>query len=107
MSSSLFIQRFGKTKSLTKRSTKKYLEEALYRNLFKNGGSDVTVRQNVNQFIKSRKKAYKWEVDHTLKILRNRKCYAPALKVLFFFIFFLHFLDLNFVFLLYMMYDLA
>ncbi|XP_071716696.1 large ribosomal subunit protein mL101 (rPPR4) [Rutidosis leptorrhynchoides] len=81
MSSSLFIQRFGKTKSLTKRSTKKYLEEALYRRLLKDGGSDVNVKQNLNQFIKSRKKAYKWEVDHTLKILRNRKHYAPALKL--------------------------
>lgn len=81
MSSSLFIHRFGKTKSLTKRSTKKYLEEALYRRLLKDGGSDVNVKQNLNLFIKSRKKAYKWEVDHTLKILRNRKHYAPALKL--------------------------
>ncbi|KAL4574006.1 hypothetical protein LXL04_020828 [Taraxacum kok-saghyz] len=81
MSSSLFIQRFGKTKSLTKRSTKKYLEEALYRRLLKDGGSDVSVRQNLNQFLKSRKKAYKWEVDHTLKTLRSRKRYASALKL--------------------------
>ncbi|KAK9060236.1 hypothetical protein SSX86_020940 [Deinandra increscens subsp. villosa] len=81
MSSSLFIQRFGRTKSLTKRSTKKYLEEALYRRLLKDGGSDVSVRQNLNEFIKSRKKAYKWEVDHTLKVLRERKRYAPALKL--------------------------
>ncbi|XP_076883090.1 large ribosomal subunit protein mL101 (rPPR4)-like [Bidens hawaiensis] len=81
MSSSLFIQRFGRTKSLTKRSTKKYLEEALYRRLLKDGGSDVSVRRNLNEFIKSRKKAYKWEVDHTLKILRNRNRYAPALKL--------------------------
>ncbi|KAK1419993.1 hypothetical protein QVD17_29483 [Tagetes erecta] len=81
MSSSLFIKRFGKTKSLTKRSTKKYLEEALYRRLFKDGGSDVNVRQNLNQFLKSKKKAYKWEVDRTLKILRSRKRYAPALKL--------------------------
>ncbi|KAL8224562.1 hypothetical protein R6Q57_020037 [Mikania cordata] len=81
MTSSLFIQRFGKTKSITKRSAKKYLEEALYRRLLKDGGSDVSVRQNLNQFLKSRKQAYKWEVDHTLKILRNRKRYASALKL--------------------------
>ncbi|XP_076893045.1 large ribosomal subunit protein mL101 (rPPR4)-like [Bidens hawaiensis] len=81
MSSSLFIQRFGRTKSLTKRSMKKYLEEALYRGLLKDGGSDVSVRRNLNEFIKSRKKAYKWEVDHTLKLLRNRNHYAPALKL--------------------------
>nr|XP_043637971.1 pentatricopeptide repeat-containing protein At1g60770 [Erigeron canadensis] len=81
MSSSLYLQRFGRTKSLTKRSTKKYLEEALYRNLYKNGGSEMNVRQNLNEFIKSRKKAFKWEVDHTLKLLRNRKHYAPALKL--------------------------
>lgn len=81
MSSSLFLQRFGRTKSLTKRSTKKYLEEALYRRLLKDGGSDVSVRQNLNQFLKSKKKAYKWEVDHTLKVLRSRKRYASALKV--------------------------
>ncbi|KAM0062396.1 putative tetratricopeptide-like helical domain superfamily [Helianthus debilis subsp. tardiflorus] len=81
MSSSLFIKRFGRTKSITKRSTKKYLEEALYRRLFKDGGSDVSVRQNLNQFVKSRKKAYKWEVDHTVRILRHRNRYAPALKL--------------------------
>ncbi|XP_023745681.1 pentatricopeptide repeat-containing protein At1g60770 [Lactuca sativa] len=81
MSSSLFLQRFGRTKSLTKRSTKKYLEEALYRRLLKDGGSDVSVRQNLNQFLKSKKKAYKWEVDHTLKVLRSRKRYASALKL--------------------------
>ncbi|KAJ0493501.1 putative tetratricopeptide-like helical domain superfamily [Helianthus annuus] len=81
MSSSLFIKRFGRTKSITKRSTKKYLEEALYRRLLKDGGSDVSVRQNLNQFVKSRKKAYKWEVDHTVRILRHRKRYAPALKL--------------------------
>ncbi|KVI05669.1 pentatricopeptide repeat-containing protein At1g60770 [Cynara cardunculus var. scolymus] len=81
MSSSLFMHRFGKTKSLTKKSTKKYLEVALYRRLFKDGGTEVSVRQNLNLFLKSRKKAYKWEVDHTLKILRNRKRYAPALKL--------------------------
>ncbi|GJY35502.1 pentatricopeptide repeat-containing protein [Tanacetum coccineum] len=81
MSTSLMIQRFGKTKSITKRSAKKYVEEALYRKVFKNGGEEVNVRRNLNQFVKSRKLAYKWEVDHTLKLLRNRKHFAPALKL--------------------------
>lgn len=56
MSSSIFIQRFGKTKSITKRSTKKYLEEALYRNVLKNGGSDVTVRRNVISLLNPEKR---------------------------------------------------
>ena len=81
------IQRFGKTKSITKRSAKKYVEEALYRKVFKNGGDEVNVRRNLNQFVKSRKLAYKWEVDHTVKLLRSRKHFAPALKVLFLFFF--------------------
>lgn len=73
-------QRFGRTKNIAKRS-KKYLEEALYDRLFKKGGSDVSVRQQLNQFLKSKKRVFKWEVGDTLKKLRDRKLYYPALKV--------------------------
>lgn len=73
-------QRFGRTKNIAKRS-KKHLEEALYDRLFKEGGSDVSVRQQLNQFLKSKKRVFKWEVGDTLKKLRYRKLYYPALKV--------------------------
>lgn len=66
---------------MAKRS-KKYLEEALYKRLFKDGSSEVSIRQQLNQFLKSSKRVYKWEVDHSLKILRRRNRYYPALKVL-------------------------
>ncbi|KAK3028196.1 hypothetical protein RJ639_039479 [Escallonia herrerae] len=75
-----FVQQFGRTKSIAKRS-KKYLEEALYKMLFKEGSSEVSVRQQLNMFLKSSKRVYKWEVDHALKILRQRKRYFPALKL--------------------------
>ncbi|KAK7361645.1 hypothetical protein VNO77_03716 [Canavalia gladiata] len=74
------MQRYGRSKSVVKRS-KKYLEEALYLKLFKDGGSQLSVRQNLNSFIKSGKRVYKWEVGDTLKKLRNRKHYQPALKL--------------------------
>ncbi|KAK9934606.1 hypothetical protein M0R45_021743 [Rubus argutus] len=74
------LQQFGRTKSVTKRSSK-YAEEALYVWLFKDGGSEVSVRQKLNEFIKSRKRVYKWEVGDTLKKLRERKLYYPALKL--------------------------
>jgi hypothetical protein len=95
---------FGRTKSVVKRS-KKYLEEALYVRLFREGSSEVSVRHQLNQFLKSNervykwevgnnfkrvferkvyypKRVYKWEVGDTLKKLRERKLYYPALKVL-------------------------
>lgn len=72
---------FGRTKSVAKRS-KKFLEEALYTRLFREGGSEVSVRHQLNQFLKSHKRVYKWEVGDTLKKLRERKLYSPALKVL-------------------------
>ncbi|XP_070031155.1 large ribosomal subunit protein mL101 (rPPR4) [Nicotiana tomentosiformis] len=77
-----FIQKFSlKTKNIGKRATKKYLEDALYKNLFKEGGEENHVRKNLNQFLKSHKSAYKWEVGKSLKVLRQRKLYAPALKL--------------------------
>ncbi|KAI3470485.1 hypothetical protein Pfo_027148 [Paulownia fortunei] len=78
---SSFMQQFAKKKSILKRSSKKYLEEALYKKLFSDGGEEHNVREKLNQFLKSHKSAYKWEVGHTLKILRGRKLYGPALKL--------------------------
>lgn len=78
-----FMQQFRETKSVAKRS-KKYLEEALYKRLFKEGSSEGSVRQQLNQFLKSKKRVYKWEVGHSLKILRQRKRFYPALKVSFY-----------------------
>lgn len=74
------LQRFGRTKNIAKRS-KKHLEEALYDRLFKEGSSEVSVRQQLNQFLKSKKRVFKWEVGDTLKQLRDRKLYYPALKL--------------------------
>lgn len=64
------------------RRGKKYLEEALYRRLFKGGGSEQSVRAELNRFLKSHKLVYKWEVGLSLKKLRQRKRYDAALKVL-------------------------
>lgn len=74
------LQHLGRSKSVAKRS-KKYLEEALYTRLFKEGGSELSVRHQLNQFIKTHKRVYKWEVGDTLRKLRQRKLYYPALKV--------------------------
>ncbi|KAK6919090.1 Pentatricopeptide repeat [Dillenia turbinata] len=71
---------FGRNKSVTKRS-KKYLEEALYKRLFKDGSDEVNVRQKLNEFLKSSKRVYKWEVGVTLRKLRQRKRFYPALKL--------------------------
>ncbi|GFY91402.1 tetratricopeptide repeat (TPR)-like superfamily protein [Actinidia rufa] len=76
-----FMQKFLQTKSVTKRGNK-YLEEALYKWLFKEGSSEVSVRQQLNQFLKSKKRVYKWEVGHSLKILHHRDRFNPALKLL-------------------------
>ncbi|XP_073032289.1 large ribosomal subunit protein mL101 (rPPR4) [Primulina eburnea] len=78
---SSFMRQFEKKRSILKRSGKKYLEEALYKNLFKNGGEDQNVREQLNHFLKSHKSAYKWEVGKSLKHLRSRKLYGPALKL--------------------------
>lgn len=57
------------------------MEEALYYKLFKNGSDEVSVRHELNEFLKSRKRVYKWEVGDTIKKLRDRKRYFPALKL--------------------------
>ncbi|XP_050207030.1 pentatricopeptide repeat-containing protein At1g60770 [Mercurialis annua] len=73
-------QLFGRTKNVAKRS-KKYVEEALYYRLFKEGSSEVRVKEQLNQFLKSSKRVYKWEVGDTLKKLRDRGLYYPAVKL--------------------------
>ncbi|KAL9240971.1 hypothetical protein vseg_015132 [Gypsophila vaccaria] len=70
----------GRTRNIANRS-KKYVEEALYHRLFKNGGDDVTVRHELNVFLKSKKRVFKWEVGDTIKKLRDRKHYYAALKL--------------------------
>lgn len=75
------LRQLSRTKNVAKRSTKKYLEEALYVRLFKDGGSEKSLRQQLNGFIKSHKRVFKWEVGDTLKKLRDRKLYNPALKL--------------------------
>ncbi|XP_024023945.1 pentatricopeptide repeat-containing protein At1g60770 [Morus notabilis] len=74
------FQLLSRSRSVTRRSSK-YLEEALYKRLFKDGGSEVSVRRQLNDFLKSRKRVFKWEVDDTLRKLRDRKLYCPALKL--------------------------
>ncbi|KAK1552937.1 hypothetical protein Q3G72_026030 [Acer saccharum] len=74
------LQRFGRTKNIEKRS-KKHLEEALYHRLFKQGSSEVSVRHQLNLFLKSSKRVFKWEVGNTLRKLRDRNLYYPALKL--------------------------
>uniref|UniRef100_A0A2P2J4Z6 Uncharacterized protein MANES_13G026500 n=1 Tax=Rhizophora mucronata TaxID=61149 RepID=A0A2P2J4Z6_RHIMU len=72
---------FGRTRAIAGRSQKKYLEQPLFEKLFEEGGSELSVRRQLNQFLKSSKHVYKWEVDFTIKKLRDRKLYYPALKV--------------------------
>ncbi|KAK8627426.1 hypothetical protein V6N13_135038 [Hibiscus sabdariffa] len=64
------MQQLERTKNVTKRS-KKYLEEALYQSLFKEDSSEISVRQQLNQFLESSKRVFKWEVDETLKKLHD------------------------------------
>ncbi|KAH7653649.1 TPR-like protein [Dioscorea alata] len=69
-----------KTKLVAKRSSK-YLEEALYKRLFRGGSSSKSVSNELTDFLKSRKLVYKWEVGVTLRKLRSRKRFRPALKL--------------------------
>lgn len=75
------FRQLSRTRNVAKRSTKKYLEEALYVKLFKDGGSEKSIRKQLHEFVKSHKRVFKWEVGDTLKKLRDRKLYNPALKV--------------------------
>ncbi|KAJ6839049.1 pentatricopeptide repeat-containing protein [Iris pallida] len=69
------------TKLVAKRSSKYYLEEALYKRLFRGGSSAGEVRRELKEFLKSRKRAFKWEVGVSIKKLRERKRFWPALKL--------------------------
>ncbi|KAI3842889.1 hypothetical protein MKX03_008679 [Papaver bracteatum] len=71
---------FGRTKDIANRSNK-YLEEALFRRVFQKGSEERSVRPELNKFLKSRKRVFKWEVGDTVKELRHRKLYGPALKL--------------------------
>ncbi|CAH2047745.1 unnamed protein product [Thlaspi arvense] len=75
------LRHLSRPRDIVKRSTKKYLDEPLYHRLFKNGGSEVSVRQQLNQFLKGTKHVFKWEVGDTIKKLRSRGLYYPALKL--------------------------
>uniref|UniRef100_A0ACD5Y0F0 Uncharacterized protein n=1 Tax=Avena sativa TaxID=4498 RepID=A0ACD5Y0F0_AVESA len=68
-------------KDLAKRSTKKYVEEALYKRLFRRGPTPQAVRKEVDGFLGSRKLAFKWEVGVCVRRLRRHKLYLPALKL--------------------------
>ncbi|XP_074302505.1 large ribosomal subunit protein mL101 (rPPR4)-like [Silene latifolia] len=71
----------GRTKNIVANRSNKYVEEALFLKLFRQGGDEVTVRHQLNLFLKSRKRAFKWEVGDTIKKLRDRKHYYAALKL--------------------------
>ncbi|GLT46433.1 hypothetical protein SLA2020_201810 [Shorea laevis] len=43
--------------------------------------SEVSVRQQLNQFLKTSKRVYKWEVGQTLRKLCDHNLYYPALKL--------------------------
>ncbi|KAJ0265849.1 Pentatricopeptide repeat-containing protein [Hirschfeldia incana] len=75
------LRHLTRPRDIVKRSTKKYLDEPLYHRLFKDGGSEVSVRQQLNQFLKGTKHVFKWEVGDTIKKLRSRGLYYPALKL--------------------------
>lgn len=77
------IEMGTKTKEIAKRSSK-YLEEALYKRLFRSGISPQSVRSELETFLKSRKRVFKWEVGVTVRKLRDHKRFKTALKVNFF-----------------------
>ncbi|KAK8935222.1 Pentatricopeptide repeat-containing protein [Platanthera zijinensis] len=65
---------------IAKRSSK-YLEEALYKRLFKEGSAPLSVRKELSIFLKSRKRVFKWEVGIAIRKLRSRKLFRQALKL--------------------------
>lgn len=68
------------TRLIAKRSSK-YLEEALYKRLFREGSSPQSIRKELTLFLKSRKRVFKWEVGLSIRKLRERKRFRPALKL--------------------------
>ncbi|CAN8245006.1 unnamed protein product [Cochlearia groenlandica] len=85
------MRHLSRSRDVTKRSTKKYIEGPLYNLLFKDGGKEHNVTQQLNKFLKGAKNdegkkhrffhVFKWEVGDTLKKLRSRGLYNPALKL--------------------------
>ncbi|OAY80422.1 Pentatricopeptide repeat-containing protein [Ananas comosus] len=69
-----------RTKTVAKRSSK-YLEEALYRRLFRGGSSKQSVRAELESFLDSRKRVFKWEVGVSVRKLRTHNRFRPALKL--------------------------
>ncbi|KAG8083363.1 hypothetical protein GUJ93_ZPchr0015g6987 [Zizania palustris] len=70
-----------RVKDVARRSSKKYVEEALYRRLFRRGSTPQAVREEVDGFLDSRKRAFKWEVGVCVHRLRKHALYRPALKL--------------------------
>ncbi|KAL6606565.1 hypothetical protein ACP70R_042218 [Stipagrostis hirtigluma subsp. patula] len=70
-----------RVKDVARRSTKKYVEEALYRRLFRRGSKPQAVREEVDAFLDSRKRAFKWEVGVCVRRMRRHELYRPALKL--------------------------
>ncbi|KAJ3672480.1 hypothetical protein LUZ60_007201 [Juncus effusus] len=69
-----------RTKEIAKRSAH-YLDAPLYHRLFRSGISPQSVRAELEGFLKSRKRVFKWEVGVTVRKLRDHKRYKPALKL--------------------------
>nr|CAD1830229.1 unnamed protein product [Ananas comosus var. bracteatus] len=67
-------------RTVAKRSSK-YLEEALYRRLFRGGSSKQSVRAELESFLDSRKRVFKWEVGVSVRKLRTHNRFRPALKL--------------------------
>ncbi|XP_062227925.1 large ribosomal subunit protein mL101 (rPPR4)-like [Phragmites australis] len=70
-----------RVKDVARRSSKKYVEEALYRRLFRRGSTPQAVREEVDGFLDSRKRAFKWEVGVCVRRMRRHALYRPALKL--------------------------
>ncbi|KAK3131492.1 hypothetical protein QOZ80_6AG0507150 [Eleusine coracana subsp. coracana] len=70
-----------RVKDVARRSTKKYVEEALYQRLFRKGSTPQAVREEVDGFLDSRKRAFKWEVGVCVRRMRRQELYRPALKL--------------------------
>nr|CAH66166.1 H0107B07.5 [Oryza sativa] len=70
-----------RVKDVARRSSKKYVDEALYRRLFRRGSTPQAVREEVDGFLDSRKRAFKWEVGVCVRRLRKQALYRPALKL--------------------------
>ncbi|XP_062233709.1 large ribosomal subunit protein mL101 (rPPR4)-like [Phragmites australis] len=70
-----------RVKDVARRSSKKYVEEALYRRLFRRGSTPQAVREEVDGFLDSRKRAFKWEVGVCVRRMRRHELFRPALKL--------------------------